>query len=586
MNSFVSQSGPLSPARETTPEQTAMSPAVISTAPMTPPAASITVREPDRRYTMADGIFALLFWALSTFGIHVIAVLEEGGLGLSMYQLALIVTTLVYHKVSGGTLRWSSVLWAGFLLLFGAGFTFAYSDGLTSFHVLTTIVATLLWSESLWDGKRALFRSLLPVDLIRAMCILPFKSFGRLSVSIVKLLRKDSKTHRVRYALIGLGVALLPTILVANLLQEADVAFSQLMSLLFKDLFSVLWEISWKTALAFPLACYLFGLCYAKAHGDRTVSLTEADQPILLGMRRVPNTIWCVGLTPLCLLYALFFGSQTAYYFSAFSGLLPDGYSYTEYAREGFFQLCTVACINLLILAFLRVTVRRENDKMPLSARLFGSAVSLFTLLLIATAFRKMVLYVERFGLTPLRVYTSVFMVFLAVVFVLLLIALWRKAMSVVRGSAMTVLLLFSLMFFANTDGLIATYNTKMYQNGHLSQVDVEQLYELGESAVPSLVELTEDKDPETARKARLFLELAYKEYEAEDTVWEFRLSLYRARQAMKQHYAAHPHPSEEEITRFLEDEYWYGDYWDEEYNEYGEDYENYDDYEDDENYI
>lgn len=578
----IATAAPIAPtAAPTVPYTVPMAvPPITSTAA---PVAPVAPAEPDRRYTVADGVFALLFWVLSTFWLHVVIESDVLGFGISLYQLVLIVTTLIYHKVSGGTLRWSSILWAGVLLLFGTGFTVIYSEGLAPLHVILTAVATLMWGESLWDGKRPLFRSLLPMDLVRALFILPFKSFGRFIVSIVKLFRKGGKTHRVRYVLIGLGVALVPTVIVAELLQVADVAFSQLMSILFKDLFSTLWDISWKTALAFPLASYLFGLSYAKAHNDRTAALTEADQPILRGMRRVPNTIWCVGLTPLCLLYTLFVGSQSAYYFSAFSGLLPEGYSYTEYAREGFFQLCTVACINLLILAFLRVTVRRQTEKLPLSARLFGSAVSLFTLLLIATAFRKMVLYVERFGLTPLRVYTSVFMVFLAVVFILSLIALWRKAMSVVRGSAITALMLFSLLLFANADGVIAAYNTKMYQNGHLSQVDVEQLYELGESAVKSLVELTEDKDEETARKARLFLELAYRDDEMNDSLWEFRLSAYRARKAMKQYYENHPHPSDEEMDFFWENEYWYGDYWDEEYDNYGEDYE---DYDEEENYV
>lgn len=48
--------------------------------------------------------------------------------------------------------------------------------------------------------------------------------------------------------------------------------------------------------------------------------------------------------------------------------------------------------------------------------------LSIFTLILIATAISKMVMYISVYGLTQLRFYTTWFMLLLAVIFVMIIV--------------------------------------------------------------------------------------------------------------------------------------------------------------------
>ncbi|MFZ3102315.1 MAG: DUF4153 domain-containing protein [Desulfitobacteriaceae bacterium] len=48
------------------------------------------------------------------------------------------------------------------------------------------------------------------------------------------------------------------------------------------------------------------------------------------------------ALTALNLVFIVYFLSQLTYLFSAFNNRLPELMTYAEYARRGFFELCTV----------------------------------------------------------------------------------------------------------------------------------------------------------------------------------------------------------------------------------------------------
>ena len=106
-----------------------------------------------------------------------------------------------------------------------------------------------------------------------------------------------------------------------------------------------------------------------------------------------------------------------SYFTGAFSNILPDGFSYSSYAREGFFQLCAVTVINALVILCGDVFCRRREGRTHASVRSFITVLCVFTLGLIATAVSKMAMYIGIYGLTKLRVYTTWFMALLALLF-------------------------------------------------------------------------------------------------------------------------------------------------------------------------
>ncbi len=104
---------------------------------------------------------------------------------------------------------------------------------------------------------------------------------------------------------------------------------------------------------------------------------------------------------------------------------IPLEYTYAEYAREGFFQLLAVSSINFLILSFyLYYTDSLENTK-GIKKLLF--LLIIFSIFLIGNSFYRMILYIEAYGFTVLRLQVILFLTMEFLLFFLFLIKLFRK---------------------------------------------------------------------------------------------------------------------------------------------------------------
>jgi len=186
------------------------------------------------------------------------------------------------------------------------------------------------------------------------------------------------------------------------------------------------------------------------------------------------------------LVFSVYFLSQLTYLFSAFNNRLPELMTYAEYARRGFFELCTVAGINLAVIAAAHLIVQREKVRV---LRAETTALCLFTLLLILTALSKMVMYIQTYGLTQLRVYTTWFMLVLFLIFAVTVVRQFKQ-FNAARVMLLGFVILFLVLSYGNIDGRIAAYNINRYQNGTLEQLDVQALSCLSDAAVPYLYNL------------------------------------------------------------------------------------------------
>ena len=219
---------------------------------------------------------------------------------------------------------------------------------------------------------------------------------------------------------------------------------------------------------------------------------------------------------------------------AAFAGLLTTVWD-ADYARRGFFELCGVAVLNLTLIALLQLFSRRDADtgKKPAAVRVYTVILAVFTLALIVTALRKMLLYIDGYGLTALRVYTSWFMVLLGMVFLLVIASQLATRLHLARGIGAAFILLFALLNFADVDARMAAYNVEHYRSGDLETIDVAHLRGLSEAAVPAAYPLLRDQDAEVARQVRQW----YRELETElenRPPMEWSLASYRAEKAIR----------------------------------------------------
>ena len=207
-------------------------------------------------------------------------------------------------------------------------------------------------------------------------------------------------------------------------------------------------------------------------------------------------------------IYVCFLLIQFNYLFSAVWGSMPTDTVYSAYARRGFFELTVVAAINLILLLFAICSKNNRGGTVKASV----TALSVLTLALIGSAFSKMVMYINAYGLTPLRVYTSWFMLLLACVFLILLAARFCKKLHAGRALIAVTVVLFLALNFAVPDALIARVNTERHQNNPAQQADIALFEQLGDESVPSLITLAQSGEVNTARSARYLLHVRYEE--------------------------------------------------------------------------
>ncbi len=201
-------------------------------------------------------------------------------------------------------------------------------------------------------------------------------------------------------------------------------------------------------------------------------------------------------LGSVCLLYAVYLLSQTAYFFSAFGGKLPDGTEITlsEYARRGFFEMSTIAVINLLLIGTGAIFSKRKGEAFSKIYKAISLFLCLFTMVLIATAMSKMALYINEMGLTHKRLAVAVINVVMFLTFIFVIIRLFRKDFPYFRYIMAVSVSVVTMFVIISPDAIIGRYNTEAYLSGKHQSIDIDLLdYYL--NTYDSLINLYKLKD-------------------------------------------------------------------------------------------
>ncbi|MDA0167195.1 DUF4173 domain-containing protein [Solirubrobacter ginsenosidimutans] len=171
-------------------------------------------------------------------------------------------------------------------------------------------------------------------------------------------------------------------------------------------------------------------------------------------------------------LFAAFVALQAATLFGGDQHVLQTtGLTYAEYARSGFAQLLTVAALTFAVLGAARRWAQPH--------RILLAALCLLTLVVLASALKRLGLYEETYGFTRLRLAAHGALLYLGALFVVVLLT--RSPRALVATTPASVLL-FAL---ADPDRRIADHNLDRYER--TGKIDVAYLRTLGADAAPAL---------------------------------------------------------------------------------------------------
>lgn len=282
--------------------------------------------------------------------------------------------------------------------------------------------------------------------------------------------QKQEKSDKKSYflpILIGLVIAVPLLFIMTILLASADKVFDHLLVSI-TDFFNIPTLIELGALMVIVFFCsyaVIAALCKKSAVRENAKEKTLFDPVIAIvitGLLSIPYLLFSV----IQILY-LFLGQLT----------LPAGYTYAQYAREGFFQLLAVCIINLGIV-LIGIHLFRESRALKAILLILCGC----TFIMIFSSALRMILYIDTYALTFLRIFV---LWSLAVIFLLMAgvtAFIFYKQFPLFRYGIAVVTICYLVLSFSHPDYFIARYNL---ENG----ADYDYLSRLSTDAAPVILD-------------------------------------------------------------------------------------------------
>ena len=377
-----------------------------------------------------------------------------------------------------------------FLILCFSVMTFLRSDPFTTFinYVLSLFLIAAL-GMTFAGGKWTLFNLqdylLNFFQLVGSLFVHPKdtnESTDSRQLAGEKAEKKALSLSIFRGVLLAIPVLILFTIL----LSSADMVFDQSLDKLFGSLqFGNIKEYLCR-GIRVVLIAYIFtGLIkYAafRSKQEKIYGSEKSSRKTFLGF-----TESTIVLGSVLLLFSIFIMIQFRYLFFGESNITFTGFTYSEYARRGFTELVAVAVLSLLLMQGLSLAVKRESKQQKGIFNGFLIGLVCAVLIMLVSAYQRLLLYEAAYGFSRLRAYAHVFMIWLGVLIVAVLIFEMKKQPQFFANLVLIVLVGFTVSLnFLNVDGFIVRQNVKRAAEGEV--LDISYLAGLSADGVPALV--------------------------------------------------------------------------------------------------
>lgn len=277
------------------------------------------------------------------------------------------------------------------------------------------------------------------------------------------------------------------------LLSSADQVFSELLRRIFR-IESIMDLLFW--VLTFFIGGMLLASLFTSLIQVRqTQSTSRPKAPAKFNL--TATAIVLAGVSLLMLAFCLI---QGIYLFG--SAHLPNNLSYSEYARQGFFQLCAAAMLIFALVALCRTCTRDAAGGFKALLNALYTLLMACTLVLVASSFYRLMLYEQAFSYTRLRIYVQAFLILLGILCLYYIAHIWHAWKYFRQIAAITSLCALLGLSYFNVDAFIAKQNTKrldktMSETGEFG--DLDYLLNLSIDALPYYLDVIakEDLEPE-----------------------------------------------------------------------------------------
>ena len=314
-----------------------------------------------------------------------------------------------------------------------------------------------------------------------------FPALGRFFSLPLRAMREHAAVRDGRRSGLWVGIVVCVPVLavIVWLLASADPVFRAFTDALF-DRLGRLDLTLLRRLILFPLCgLLLFSLLYS--------CLSQGGAALAPNLSAVRAPVFAVSLAALTVVYAVFCYIQVRYLFGGIETALLQG-GYAQYARSGFFQLVAAACITLALVTPPTVLYPAQRGM-----RALCGAVCLLTVVITASAFFRMRLYILAHGMTLLRLLTLWAMLMILLALICLLVKCVRPSLRLCPLLCTAALCSWVALNLSCMPLQVARYNVHAYQAGQLITLDADHLSSLSPDAWPALESLGDSPDGSAA---------------------------------------------------------------------------------------
>lgn len=289
---------------------------------------------------------------------------------------------------------------------------------------------------------------------------------------------KSKKNRTLTAVFIGGAVAVGMLCVILPLLMKSDMMFSKIFGQILKHInFGTIMGVS-ITFLIGAVLCYAFFAALCKYNFPEGRARTIQYYNPVIG-------ITFTGI--ISVIYVLYCLVQIIYLFAGLKMGLPQGVTYAEYARGGFWELLFVSIINF-IMVLLCMYLFYEN----VILKIVLTIISGCTFIMILSAAYRMILYIGVYHLTFLRILVLWFLVVLTLIMAGTIISMYKKSFPLFRYIMIVVSVLYIMLAFMRPDVVAIRYNIS---HGQIQEFqDIEYfMYNASLDCAPEIAKINMD---------------------------------------------------------------------------------------------
>ncbi len=404
------------------------------------------------------------------------------GIGVPIY-IALIVIGLFTISAYLKKKIDNQVLWLLIPLGFFSLMVFVRSSLLLTFlNIIGSLLLLLLIAKISFAEK---IKTFLIFDYIKIF-FLPLKFLIPLFLTIFDVftlqgVKKDSKT----FLQIGKGIIItLPVVIIFLVLfSSADLIFQKYIA----DITTITLqpETVIRSILVLMVTLAFTGAYSYIFSNQQETTPQKTNQSYIIGNIEISILLGAVNV-----LFFAFILVQLTYLFGGVDNIASQGFTYAEYARKGFFELIAVAIISFFLLFTTEKYIIKKDTEHTLVFKILSTALIVQVILIMVSAFKRLLLYEEAYGFTTLRLYSHAFIIFLAIIFILLLYKIYKdkRENAFAFRAFVSIIIFLALMNILNPDLFIAQQNIERFAT--TGKLDISYLSRLSDDAIPETIKI------------------------------------------------------------------------------------------------